>query len=364
MQICYDGTIFSTQAYGGINTYFSNLLSRLPEDVEARVILTEDGRGVPPDSPRTKVERAPATRIWPMPLAARINRHIYRRRLNEAGTDILHPTYYSLLTGLPIEGIRPPIVLTVWDMIHELYPEQYDPTGLKTAIKKKAILAASAILCISEATKRDLLSFYRIPESRIRVTLLAPGLKRPTDGAADTTPQAPYFLYVGGRKFHKNFDGLLRAFARVASAVDDVTLCVVGRPFNASEGRLLDELRLADRVKHRGQVDDALLAVLYSHSVALVYPSLYEGFGIPPLDAMVCGTAVIATDSSSLPEVVGNAALLFDPERGGDLEEKMVAITRSPALRDRLVAAGREWVKGFSWDKTADSTFAVYRSLL
>lgn len=363
MRILYDGEIFSASPYGGINTYFRNLLARLPGDATAQLFLPEHSRGAPTASPRTTVERLQATRMWPGTLAASLERHAYRRRLNGTRADILHPTYYSLLTGLPIDRIRTPIVLTVWDMIHELYPKQYDPTGSKAAVKKKAILAASAILCISENTKRDLLSIYGIPESRIRVTLLAPSFERPVGGDAGTAPRGPYFLYVGGRKFHKNFAGLLRAFSRVASAVGDVTLCVVGRPFNDDERRLLEDGHVAERVKNLGQVDDATLAVLYRQSVALVYPSLYEGFGIPPLDAMLCGTAVIAARTSSLPEVTGNAALFFDPNGGHDLEDRMLEILQDPAMRGRLLSVGGEWVKRYSWDKTADETFAVYRSV-
>ena len=132
-------------------------------------------------------------------------------------------------------------------------------------------------------------------------------------------PERPYFLYVGLRYRYKNFGGLLASFARARSSLGGAALCVVGAPFSDGENKLIAELGLADAVEHYGHVSDAHLAKLYRCCVAFVYPSLYEGFGIPPLEAMSCGAPVVASNRSSLPEVVGDAGLLFDPARPDEL---------------------------------------------
>jgi glycosyltransferase involved in cell wall biosynthesis len=123
-------------------------------------------------------------------------------------------------------------------------------------------------------------------------------------------------------------------------------------------------LNLANRIHHYQHASDTHLAKLYRHSVAFVYPSLYQGFGIPPLEAMACGTAVVAADSSSIPEVVGDAGILFPPQAAGDLADILLDLLDSPSQRDRLVAKGADRYQKFSWDTTAATTVGVYRSLL
>lgn len=365
MRILYDGEIFSGQAYGGINTYFLNLLSRFPNSFDANVLISDSSLAAFPRFPRVKYDYIQSSKFWPKTIGKWHDHRSYQRRLRNLSPDIIHPTYYSLLTGISVGKIRGPIVVTVWDMIHELYAQQYDPDGTKGAAKKKAIMAASGIICISENTKNDLMTIYKVPESKIWVTLLAPGIvmSPPEEKNGADAEDSSYFLYVGGRKYHKNFTGLLNAFARVASSLPDVSLCVVGRPFQEHELKQISALGLTGRVNNKGGIRDEDLAALYSQSVALVYPSLYEGFGIPPLEAMACGTVAIVANRSSIPEVVGQAAILFDPDLNGDLEDKLVEVVRKPALRSFHISAGREWVKRFSWNKTADQTFQIYKTV-
>lgn len=364
MRILYDGEIFSGQAYGGINTYFLNLLSRFPNSFDANVLISDSSLAAFPRFPRVKYDYIQSSKLWPKTIGKWHDHCSYKRRLRNLSADIIHPTYYSLLTGISVEKIRGPIVVTVWDMIHELYAQHYDPDGTKSAAKKKAIMAASAIICISENTKKDLMTIYKVPESKIWVTLLAPGIVMPALNENSAGAEgSSYFLYVGGRKYHKNFTGLLNAFSRVVSSIPDVSLCVVGRPFQEHELKQIYALGLTGRVINKGGVCDEDLATLYSRSLALVYPSLYEGFGIPPLEAMACGSVAIVANRSSIPEVVGQAAILFDPDLDGDLEDKLFEVVRKPALRSFYISAGKEWVKQFSWNKTADQTFQIYKTV-
>jgi glycosyltransferase involved in cell wall biosynthesis len=147
------------------------------------------------------------------------------------------------------------------------------------------------------------------------------------------------------------------------SARPGLALCVVGTPFSNTERKLIAELGLVQAIEHYEQVSDAHLAKLYHHSVAFIYPSLYEGFGIPPLEAMACGTPVVASNRSSIPEVVGDAGLLFDPENMDELTDILITLTDDPSQRERLIARGQERAKAFSWDKTVSQTLEIYREV-
>jgi glycosyltransferase involved in cell wall biosynthesis len=166
----------------------------------------------------------------------------------------------------------------------------------------------------------------------------------------ESVPENAYYLYVGTRSGYKNFRRLLYAFAKVVSCYPEVNLCVVGSPLKDKERQLMSELKLINDVIHYSFPSDNYLAKLYRHSIALVYPSLYEGFGIPPLEAMACGTVAIASNSSSLPEVLGNAGILFDPESTEQLADIMLSLINSPIERDSWIAKGKKQAELFSWE--------------
>jgi glycosyltransferase involved in cell wall biosynthesis len=249
-------------------------------------------------------------------------------------------------------------------MIHELFAETMDPKGQVSEMKRKAILSAQSILCISENTKKDLLEVYPVPEEKVSVTHLASEINASLSHGSELVPSRPYYLYVGGRFGYKNFDGLLAAFAKAVSVRPEIVLCVVGSPFNETEEKLIADLKLTDHIEHYRHASDGHLSKLYRCSVAFVYPSLYEGFGIPPLEAMSCGTAVVASNCSSIPEVVGDAGLLFDPKSTTDLADILLLLLDNSVERDRLIDKGYERAKTFSWDKTAAQTINVYRSVV
>ena len=254
-------------------------------------------------------------------------------------------------------------MITVWDMIHELFPDGLDPNGDFARLKRKAIEAAQKVICISENTKRDLLERYSIPETRVSVTLLAPELDESMAHGAEVVPSRPYYLYVGSRAApYKNFDFLLNAFAKLAQVSREPMLCVVGAVFDEREQTLIKTLGLEDHIQHYCLITDSHLAKLYRCSVALVYPSLYEGFGLPPLEAMACGTVAVASNVSSIPEVTGEAAVLFDPAS----EDELMAILRSLLTDDErragLIIKGRQHAQKFSWDQTVSQTIDVYRA--
>ena len=369
MRILYDGQIYRYQTAGGISRYFASIIGRLPRDYEP-TLLAWALNGNLPAHPNLKVYeyggRLPRVERFSFRLgvqSARLKDRLLAGRLARGRFDVFHPTYYNLLTGRRVGSYRAPTVLTVWDMIHELFPREMDPTGEHAELKRRAVLAAQRVICISENTRRDLLERYPVPEERVVVTHLASEIDASLAHGPEPVPARPYFLFVGQRSPYKNFDGLLRAFARVISSNPGLALCVVGPPFEADEAKLIADLKLAGHVESYGHASDAHLAKLYRCSRALVYPSLYEGFGLPPLEAMSCGTVAVVADTSSLPEVVGDAGVLFDPRRDDELIHTLLRLAEDDAAREELIRKGRLRASQFGWDKTAAQTVEVYRSV-
>lgn len=363
MRILYDGQIYASQPTGGINRYFANLISRLPEDFTSALTTCQLRNVNYPTHPNLKTYFYQRFGFRPGCVSYWLEKYYFRGVTSLNSFDLVHPTYYGLLTRQEMNQCRYPVVLTVHDMIHEIFADQLDLNGHKTEEKRKAILAAQAIICNSENTKKDLLERYSLPEEQVTVTYLASEIDLTLSHGSEPAPPHPYYLYVGGRYSYKNFDSLLAAFAKVVSVRPEIKLCVVGLPFNETEEKLIAELRLSEYMENYSYASDRHLAKLYRCSVAFVYPSLYEGFGIPLLEAMSCGTAVIASDCSSIPEVVGDAAILFDPKSTSDLADILLSLLDSPTERDRLINKGYQRAKAFSWDKTVAKTLNVYRSV-
>jgi glycosyltransferase involved in cell wall biosynthesis len=362
MRILYDGFIYDYQAHGGINRYFNELIARLPQSAVPIVSTYLGPRENWPRHPRLRVVRSRPFARWPA--LAGFGAAWMRLQVECTPRDLVHPTYYHLHTATELRRSSRPVVLTVLDMIHEVFADTLDPDGTMARAKAACIERADAILCISEHTRRDLVARFPAVAERSVVTPLASSMQLdPAAVAAAPPPGRPYFLHVGGREAYKNFPFLLRVWAKFHAAQPDVQLHVVGRQWLASERALLAELKIEDSVVHRGEADDAQLALLYAQSLALIYPSLYEGFGIPPLEAMRCGTAVVCSDTSSLPEVCGDAPLYFDPRDEEMLLTHLHTLLDSDEARRACIARGATRATLFSWERTAAQTWEVYRRL-
>jgi glycosyltransferase involved in cell wall biosynthesis len=370
MNLLYDHQIFDLQRYGGISRYFSELM---------RVYAATGEPGFQLACPYTTNAylwgapflhlNTPLTRkcfrgsgVVNNLLARRCNRPAAVQALRRGDYDLFHPTYYDPYFLHHLGG--KPFVLTVHDMIHERYSDCYphdDPTaGWKHLLAERA----SHIIADSFSTKADLLEFCRVPEGKISVVHLACSLQPPD---ADTPrPHLPekYLLYVGERRGYKNFSFAVRALAPLFRDNQDLRLvCVGGGPFGEDEASLFSELGLHNRCLQR-RVHDRELAAVYAGAVALVFPSLCEGFGIPVLEAFACGCPALLAGRSSLPEVGEEAALYFDPENSDDLLWQAARLLNDPALAESLVTAGRERARQFTWERTAAETRAVYARVL
>lgn len=230
--------------------------------------------------------------------------------------------------------------------------------------KTASINRAEWIICISEHARQDLIRFH--PHVADRTSVVHLGFDPPTAAPEDTVRphQRPYLLYVGMRRDYKNFTGLVEAFAASSRLPHDFdVVCVGDEPFRPSECDALASAGVAGNFL-QVEADDAALQKWYSHACLFVYPSLYEGFGIPPLEAMAAGCPVVATRVSSVPEVCGDAAEYAYPEDSDSLRAALEHVAYSEERAQALRALGHQRHKQFSWDKCARETTAIYKSLL
>jgi glycosyltransferase involved in cell wall biosynthesis len=366
VRICFDPQIFSLQDYGGVSRYFLETALRLAElpDTSVSILAFAHVNGYLADGPRPGVVgwRLPA---FPEPgrrMLARANQLLARAWLSRNGADIVHETYYSA-TRTAQAGV--PTVLTVFDMIHEKFPDYAPRTKRIARMKRAAIGRADHLLCISENTRRDLLDLYGIDPSRASVIRLGFSLHSRGTSHARSSVSEPYILYVGKRGGYKDFDTLLRAYAGApALARSFLLVCFGDLPLSASELGLMSRLGIArNRVVH-ATGDDNRLAGYYRHASLFVYPSRYEGFGMPPLEAMSLDCPVVCSNAASLPEVVGEAAVMFEAGNAEALRTRIESVLESPELAARLRQKGRQRITEFSWDACARQTRAIYASVL
>lgn len=372
MRVCFDTQIFGVQEYGGISRYFAGIAKEMQgiANVEARVIAPLHINAYLDRLPRELVYGRKVTNYRALSLGRRLAGavvcDILQRRFDP---DVVHKTYYHALPGVPSRAAN---VITVYDMIQEKFPHDFPPGNLMSKLKRRAVMKADHVICISEQTRLDLLSLYRIPAERVSVTLLGYDSLAEQLGAeteAEFRSRAigcgsPYLLYVGRRQHgYKNFDGLLRAYqaSRWLRATFQV-VCFGGGPFREDELARLKDMGILERVRYVGG-GDRTLASCYRHAALFVFPSFYEGFGIPPLEAMSVDCPVACSNTSSIPEVVGDAGAYLDPSDIESIRETLERVLGSTSERAELVRRGRIRRREFSWRKCALETVSVYRGI-
>jgi glycosyltransferase involved in cell wall biosynthesis len=293
--------------------------------------------------------------------------------LSRARADLFHAPHYvvSPLT-------RCPTIVTIHDCIHLRFP-QYLPNRRAYLYARAMMLIAARharrILTVSQASKDDILRYLKVPASKVEVIYNALDERLaavPTEEEISRVRErfqlrAPFILYTGNIKPHKNVDRLIEAFAILRRhRAGELKLLIIGDDISKYPNlrRLIHRFQLHQHVRFLGFVPDATLRVLYRLAAAFVFPSLYEGFGLPPLEAMASGAPVITSNVSSLPEVVGDAALLIDPMVPADIADAMQRVLDDPALRAELIRRGCERVKAFSWERSIARTREVYAEVL
>ncbi|AFH39309.1 glycosyltransferase [Thermus thermophilus JL-18] len=251
-----------------------------------------------------------------------------------------------------------PLVFTIHDLIHVRFPEETNPRkrAYYHFVVRPATARAYRVLTVSEFSKQEILEWAGLPEEKVVVVGNGVGPEFSPQGKR-YEPGYPYVFYVGNTKPHKNFNRLLEAFAR-SGLLGEVRLVCTGTPSARVRG-LIQELGLEKHVVFAGTIPDELLPAYYRGALALILPSLYEGFGLPALEAMACGTPVVTSSVTSLPEVVGDAAVLVDPYDVESIAWGVRRVVEDSSLRKELRRKGLKRAKQFSWDKTAELTWKV-----
>jgi glycosyltransferase involved in cell wall biosynthesis len=349
----------------GIGWYLHHLLHEFARRDDVELVLFGDAR-VTDDGPRlhTTLPAKASTMVFDLrhqPLSSMsrpLTAAAYVGLLEAAGVDLVFGANYFLPRLHSAVARRR--VVTVHDLTFKRFPELLQKETLENLDRhmKRELAWSDAVICVSESTRQDLLRYYDLDPSRA-VTVLS-GLADPIAGVPVEGLPSRYLLFVSTIEPRKNLGVLLDAYRRLRqSGAYDGSLVVVGRVGWKSES-MLARLR-EEGIVHLDYVKAPQLATIYERAEAFVFPSIYEGFGFPLLEAMAHGVPTIAADSSSLPEVGGDATLYFAPHDSVALENQLRRLLNEPDLRASLIAKGREQVAKFRWSRAADETLDVFR---
>jgi glycosyltransferase involved in cell wall biosynthesis len=353
----------------GIGWYLYHLLHEIAKREDVELLLFGDAR-VTDIGPRLHAEPPPNARVIWFDLRGRGIISRWERAATAAAyvlwmklldPDVMFGANYFLPRLLGAIARRR--VITIHDLTFKRFPEllQKETLDNLTRVMPREIAAADAIVCVSEATKKDLLEFYKVDPGRVHA--IHSGLAIPATGNRQpATVPGRYILFVSTIEPRKNLGVLLDAFARLRErGTYDGSLVVVGKIGWKAE-RIAKRLR-APGVVHLDYLPPEQLASVYANAELFVFPSIYEGFGFPLLEAMALGVPSIAARSSSLPEVGGDAALYFDPADARELETTIERVLRDDALRADLIARGRAQAARFRWSDAATKTLEVLRAV-
>lgn len=383
MKILYDDQAFSFQRFGGVSRCFCELIDHLPADVNYEISIRECNnvhllsRNIMDINPASGYDIAEWKKRFSFKGSGRIykalnycglvhgleleNQRYSIEKIKEGDFDVFHATFFDDYFLKHI-GNRP-FVITVHDMIPELFPH-YFPRN-KGENRRKALLCqkAAAIIAVSEKTKEDLVRILGVPPSKVTVVYHG-GPEKETI----STPRIvndPYILYVGQRNGYKNFIQTLADFSEFSKLHQDVKLICTGPVFTAQETSVMDRLYISDKVKHL-RVNDEEMKNLYAYAIAFIYPSLYEGFGMPILEAYAYGCLTLLNDKSCFREIGGDAAIYFDSVEGkSNFVEKLEWVMRmTPEEKADYRQRGYDRLQQFSWDASARKLVEVYKSVI
>lgn len=366
MKILYDHQIFTAQKYGGISRYFFELIKRfdgIDDSCDVAIDFTNNAyynkdfnpklsKGFPNFHFRGK---------------GRITKFFNERKslqaISSGNFDVFHPTYYD---NYFLDRLKDkPLVVTFHDMIHEKFANQFkfkDGTVIFNR-KKNFLEKSSKIIAVSETTKKDILEYFDIDPSKIEVVYLGNSLEN-FDVGNQRLVNEDYILFVGNRGEYKNFTFFVSSMAQFLIDNNLKLICAGGGDFSPQEIILIQSLKLENRVVFKKTINDNMLANYYTHALFFCFPSLYEGFGIPVLEAFACGCPALLSNGGSLPEVGGDAAVYFDPTSMDSLKTEVHKLLNDEQLRKTLKEKGRERLPKFSWDKTFQQHLEVYKSVI
>jgi glycosyltransferase involved in cell wall biosynthesis len=244
-------------------------------------------------------------------------------------------------------------------MIHELFPRQFEDADILIQEKRETICNADKIIAISENTKKDIVNILNVAPEKIEVIYHGNSFY-PSKHKNRLSLPFRYFLFVGDRTFYKNFSLLLKAFAQIQAQEKDLYLICTGKSFSKAESEQISQLNLSESIMHIS-ADDRDMEELYSRALFFVFPSLYEGFGLPILEAFACGCPIALSNTSCFPEIAGDAGCYFDPYDVDSIVYSCLQLINDEVKRKRLISRGKERLKLFSWNKTAIQMVNLYK---
>ena len=355
MKILFDAQIFLNQKAGGISRYYYELFKGLNI---AGVDICIAGKFI-------KNKYLLADKIYgkdffhdSAALFNYFNKRLIKQKVVKGGYDIYHPSdsHDFLETIIPADKN---LVFTIHDMI----PEKY--FNVKSQIKKSLAQRANKIIAVSENTRNDIIEVFGIEKNKIEVVYH--GFSFQTKSAIKAPPDLPelYILQVGERQGYKNFEMALRAITPLMGKYKDLYLVCAGRrPFSKYEQLLLKSLNIERRVIMYPQANDNILATLYINASVFIFPSLYEGFGIPVLESWACGTPIVLSNNGCFKEVAGDAGHYFDPRDKDSITAAIEEVLIHPTLQNALREKGKKRLAQFSWERAVQETNEIYKSLI
>ncbi len=367
MKLLYDHQIFVAQKFGGISRYFNELMQAdYPnfsfDKIDPDLFITKNNsvnkedlisRGLRYVKKKTSISKTDEQHIALPQEALSV--------LSGNDFDLFHPTYYDPYF---LKISDKPFVLTVYDMIHEIYKEYFPVNDITSHNKKLLCEKANHIIAISERTKEDLISIFRVPEEKITTILLASNFDKAVPKKPETIGEVENFiLFVGSRGLYKNFYFPIIALSKILRNDKTINVLCSGVPFTVDELHFFKDYQIDKQMHHVYLIGDDELAWAYSNALFFIFPSLYEGFGFPILEAFACNCPVISSTGGSLPEVAGNAALYFDPKSYQEISDAANSILYNSDLRSSLINSGQKQLKLFTWEKCRQQTFNIYKKL-
>ena len=361
MKVFYDHMIFARQQYGGISKYFCELTKRIPKEnwylssfLSNNQYLEEFGHNQLkffPNSDFKGKERILAELGFPY--------SIYK--LNTIKWDVFHPTLHPALYTRYIPK-KKPMVITAHDVLYYLYHSNNSKREMLIDIDIKSCQRANKIIAISENTKKDYINYFGADERKIEV--IHHGIEKTKQFISNQRiEERPYILYVGLRADYKNFSRFIQAFSILSKKYNDLKLICTGYCFSSSEIKELSSLGLMDKIRVILATEQEM-AQLYHDAEMFVFPSLYEGFGMPILEAMVYDCPVVLSNTSCFPEIAQNAGLYFDPFDIEDITNKIEIMLTNQELKHTIIDLGKERLTHFSWENCAKEHLNVYKSVI
>lgn len=353
MKILFDHQIFRL-FYGGASKYFAMMINSLPKDTWEIASMFTSNEYI--REKRLK-KTVPYLFKGQALLYDYINRPITMMKLCRGNYDVFHQTDYGTYC-LDYLGSRP--MVTTY---HDSNLSTIDPHPEIVTRQALSIKRADAIICVSENTRKDMLNLFNVDEHKAHV--IYHGIETPDMSTlpSERIVKEPYILYVGRRSAYKNFKRFAIAFSKLSKTYDGIKLVCTSRPFNKEEIEIFAKLGISNKVVHIS-ASEQMMQCLYRDALFFVFPSLYEGFGMPILEAWSCHCPVLLSNTSCFPEIAGEAGLYFEPTSVDDIHDAMSRAIDNGDIRKSLIAKGNERVKAFSWQRCADKHMKVYKSLV